>query len=261
MPMIDIHAHVLPQVDDGPKSWGESLALLRGAVDDGIAGVVCTSHVIDRLDARIEDVFVQKFEELQKRVRDAGLEIQLWLGAEIHTYTQFDVHSRLATLNGNGKYLLIEFPMAGVPADAPALFGRFIAQGVRPILAHPERNQVVLKQPSKAYEYIQGGALLQLNAGSLVGDFGRRVRGVARALLEHRMVHFFASDGHSTEGRPVALSRAYEAVARDYGEETAETLFCVNPLKAVEGEPIDSPQPVLPEDGRIRRGRFMRKLF
>ena len=254
--MIDIHAHILPGVDDGPRDWQESLAILQRGRADGIRGVVCTSHVLDRLDAEVERTLIQKFKALEKIVQENGLDIRLWLGSEIHSQTKFDLTSKVATVNGNGKYLLFELPLGELPQDVGDILFHISMEGVTPILAHPERNVVIIRRPETAFDFVRRGVLLQLNAGSITGDFGKKVKGIATLLLDHRCVHFVASDCHSVRNRPMVLSKAYHVVERRWGRETAERLFRSNPYKAVMGEEIVSQTPVVYAERKSRAGRI-----
>jgi protein-tyrosine phosphatase len=236
--MIDIHAHILPGIDDGPFDFNQSLEMLRKGVKDGIRGVVCTSHVLNRLDGEIEKKFIETFKKLEYQVKMNKISISLWLGSEIHCHASFDKKSRLTTLNGNGKYILLELPMMEVPRDSRELFFDLILKGFTPILAHPERNLTIQKNPEIANDFVQRGVLLQVNSGSLTGMFGRKVKQTAFKMMQQQIVHFIASDCHNTKSRPLALKRAYSAVARKWGEDTARLLFQVNPYKAVIGEEI-----------------------
>ena len=240
--MIDIHAHILPGIDDGPDDWEGSLDLLRMAREDGIEGAVCTSHVLDQLNSVIEEKLTSKFAELQERVREAGMQFDLWLGSEIHCFSRFDVSSPLATIDGNGKYMLIEFSMGEVPAQPMNLFNHLISQGVTPILAHPERNTVLMQKPDLARTFVQGGVLLQVNSGSLTGVFGKRSQSAAFRMVDQGIVHFVASDGHGTHSRPMKMGDALLAVTDEWGEVTARALFKDNPRRAIAGEPIFFPQ-------------------
>ena len=248
--MIDIHTHVLPQVDDGPGTWEESMALLQRGEEDGIRGAVCTSHVLDRLDERVEAELTEKFETLKRMASKQGLKMSLWLGSEIHTNAQFDLRSKLATFNGNGKYTLIELPMGDIPKDVEEKFFQIRIEGVYPILAHPERNSRILQNPKTAFQFAQKGVLLQLNAGSILGKFGKRVKRLANEMLDHQMVHFVASDCHAPNNRSMVLSNAYDVVDRGWGTETAERLFRINPYKSVIGEDIIALPPLPFEEGK-----------
>jgi len=253
--MIDIHAHVLPQVDDGPSSWEESILLLQNGEKDGIRGAVCTSHVLDHLNEEVENEFFEKFETLQKKAKAAGLKMSLWLGSEIHINSQFNPRSKVATINGNGKYILLELPLGDIPRDVGDKFFQLSTDGITPILAHPERNTTILRDPIIAFEYVKRGVLLQLNAGSIVGKFGKRVRQLAAEMLNHQMIHFVASDCHSPTNRSMILSKAYQIVEHQWGTDTAERLFRIHPYKAVIGKEISAPPP-LPQSEPGKKGLF-----
>ena len=257
--MIDIHAHVLPQVDDGPANWEESLALLQRGERDGIRGVVCTSHVLDHLNEEIENEFLQKFEELKRRAQEKGLNMSLWLGSEIHIHSQFNVRSKVATINGNGKYILLELPLGNIPQDAGEKIFQLALDGFIPILAHPERNSVIIRKPHLAFDYIQRGVLLQLNAGSVMGTFGKRIKRIAFEMLNHQLIHFIASDCHTPTSRSMILSKAYRIIERYWGTDTAERLFRIHPYKAVIGEEISAPPPI-PMDVKGRKTGFFSGL-
>ncbi len=258
--MIDIHAHILPGVDDGAQNVGESLHMLRDGIADGIRGVVCTSHVLDRLDKSTEKRFVDAFHLLRTRVKDEGLAISLWLGSELHTQSEFNMRSPVATFNANGKYALLELPMGHVPRDAEDRFFQLSVNGVTPILAHPERNIILMQRPGVTYNLVHRGVLLQVNAGSLTGRFGKRVKQAAFEMIDLRWVHFVASDCHSPAGRSMKLGHARDIVTKRWGDETAVRLFETNPLKAVQGETIVPPEPLPPRKGGLRSG-LLGKIF
>ncbi len=254
--MIDIHAHILPKIDDGPDGWEEALAMLKRGEEDGIEGVVCTSHVVDHLDEQFEKNLTQKFEDLKKLAKNNGLKIKLWLGSEIHIQARFNVRSPLATIDGKGKYILLELPLGEIPRGVGDIFFDLSVQGITPILAHPERNSVILRKPHVAFSFVQRGVLLQLNAGSLTGVFGRHVKKVAWSFFKHHMVHFVASDCHGLGSRNLVLSKAYKAVKNRFGPETAESVFHTNPMRAVKGEPIDPPIPLPFAEQTARRKKW-----
>ena len=260
--MIDIHAHVLPHVDDGPQSWRESLSMLQRGAEDGIRGVVCTSHILDRLDSQVETGLIEKFKELRKRVAKSPFKISLWLGSEIYCGTNLTPKSRIATLNNNGRYILIELPLNEIPKEAENIFFQLTLDGKIPILAHPERNSLILQRPKIVFELVHRGILIQMNAGSLTGLFGKRVKQIAFEMMDHHLVHFVASDCHDERNRPLKLSGAYKLVCKQWGNETADRLFKNNPYKAVIGEEIVPPLPLpIEKTGMKKLRRSLFKIF
>lgn len=251
--MIDIHAHILPQVDDGPKDWQDTIDLLKQGIADGIQGVVCTSHVLNQLDDKLEGTFLLKFDQLKEQIKKHDLKIDVWLGSEIHSHSEFRRESKVATINGLGKYMLIEFPMGDIPVDAGKIFFDLSITGTTPILAHPERNVGFLNNPEQLFEFVQRGILMQMNASSLTGRFGKEVKKLAYTMMELDWVHFVASDCHNTQNRPMILSEAYHLVAKEWGKEKAEACFVRNPTLAVRGEHIQTPHP---QEMKKKRGLF-----
>ncbi len=257
--MIDLHAHILPQVDDGPDDWEDSLALLKQGIADGITGVVSTSHVLSDLNTDLEGKLLYGFERLQNFVERENLQISLYLGAEIHCLARFDVQSRVATVNGDRKYLLIEFPMNEIPDNVGHILFQLVLDGVTPILAHPERNVMIQRDPGRVFSLVQRGVLMQINAGSLTGQFGREVKQLALDMIAHHQAHFVASDAHSLRNRPMKMSGAYDIVMTEFGPDRADQLFKMNPGHVVRAEPIQITEPEPIQKRRPAKFSFFRK--
>ncbi|MFQ5650340.1 MAG: tyrosine-protein phosphatase [bacterium] len=259
--MIDIHSHVLPQIDDGPTSWQETMAMLHQAEEDGITEVAITHHILSNLDYEREPEILTKFEELRARISLEKIEIKLHLGAEIYSQADMELHHTISTYNNNKKYFLVEFPMQGIPRFVAEYFFEIITKGMTPVIAHPERNMGVVRNPERAYEFVQRGALLQVNAGSITGRHGEPIKDTAAILMNSNLVHFVGSDGHNTRRRPLTLRDAMNRVAEEWGEERAQALFHHNPRKVLAGEPIQAPEPLPIQP--LRKGLWgrLRKAF
>ncbi|MFQ6116287.1 MAG: tyrosine-protein phosphatase, partial [bacterium] len=202
--MIDIHTHLLPKIDDGPSTWEESIEMLKEGQEDGVREIILTPHILKNLDDHLEKEIRKRFVGLRKRAAAAGISIKLHLGSEIYLQPDTNLDRGLSTLNENGKYFLVEFPMSSIPEYASLKLFEFVMDGFVPILAHPERNAIILRRPSQAYQFVQMGILIQINSGSLLGDFGQAVRATAFDLIEHNLVHLVASDCHDANSRPLA---------------------------------------------------------
>lgn len=239
--MIDIHTHILPNVDDGSPNLIQSIKMLKQAEDDGIKGIVCTPHVLRMNDFENEGMYFRQYEELKKMAREEGITVDIYLGAEIYITPELKLESRMATLNNNGTYFLVEFPMASIPRFAAEMFFQFIASGKIPIIAHPERNLGFLQHPEYAFEFVNRGALMQVNAGSLRGRFGQDIKKLAHTLLDHNLAHFVGSDCHDVERRKCQLKKTYDLVAEKWGHETAEQLFVKNVQSVLNGETFSTP--------------------
>jgi len=242
--LIDIHSHVLPKIDDGPQSWEETMAMLHQALEDGISEIAITHHILSNLGYEKEKEIIEKFKELKERIKKEKLKLKIHLGAEIYAQADMELHHKISTYDNNKKYFLVEFPMQGVPKFAMERFFEIIMDGMVPIIAHPERNAGVIRNPTRALEFVQRGALLQMNGGSIVGRHGSPVRDTAMILLNSNLIHFCGSDAHNTSSRPMKLRDALFAVAEGWGEERARALFKTNPQKALTGEAITAPEPL-----------------
>ncbi len=248
MGFADTHAHLLPFWDDGADSWETALAMLDMAEQDGIDTVVCTPHILTPRELLQEDVLWARYEELVERAQRKNLHLTIHMGAELFVNPDLDLSHKIATLAQNGRYYLVEFPMGMMPEFVASGFLKKNQAGHRtPVLAHPERYIRVIQNPQEAYTYVERGALLQINAGSLLGVFGSTIKEVAFQLVRARLVHVVASDAHDLKARPLVLSRAFEVVAAEIGQEKAGHLFSENPRRIFRGENIikEHPKPVV----------------
>jgi len=242
--VIDIHSHVLPNIDDGPTSWQESIEMIHQAVDDGITEVAITHHILSNADYEREEEIIAKFKELQNRIASEKLKIKLHLGCEIYAQADMELFHTISTYNNNRKYFLVEFPMQGIPKFVVKRFFEIITSGLTPVIAHPERNLGIVKNPERAYDFVQRGALLQMNAASLLGRHGPQIRDVAIMLLNSNLIHFVGSDAHNTKRRPLKLRKAWDAVVESWGEERARQIFIENSRMIIAGEEFSPPEPL-----------------
>ncbi len=256
--LVDIHSHILPNVDDGAENWEQSLTIVKNASAEGIRKIVATPHVLSEPHFREENKIIAIFKEMKKRIADQGIKIEIVLGCEIMAQPDITLDHRIATFNDNKKYFLIEFPLNSIPRFVPEKLFEFVVDGKVPIIAHPERNLGFQQRPDFIYDYIQRGNLMQVNEGSLRGRFGKDVQNLALQMIEHRSVHFVASDGHKVDRRTVTLRESYDLIAEKYGKKLANKLFIENPEKAILGEKIEIEEPI-PIEKKIKRG-ILQKL-
>ncbi|MFH1862116.1 MAG: CpsB/CapC family capsule biosynthesis tyrosine phosphatase [bacterium] len=235
--MVDIHTHVLPAIDDGPDHIKESQALLLAAWEAGTRTMVATPHVLNRLESGFNALILTTHQQLLEWTKDALPEMQLLLGTEIYfqpRMSEFTVF-KTATLNGTGKYMLIEFSMMDVPKAYEKELDNLFQMGITPIIAHPERNALILRKPEIVRKIIDKGGIIQINAGSLLGENGRSVKKMAQYLLTNGWVHCIASDTHSIHHRKPDLRQACEAAAEIIGESAALRLVQENPKSILDG--------------------------
>lgn len=223
--LIDLHTHLLPDWDDGPKSWEEAKKMVELAVADGITAICLTPHIFRF--SRYQDnqqVLEQRFHQFYERF-GSDSRISFFRGAEVFVHQDMvqEIKSRNLSVN-QSEYVFVEFPSDQVPAGARELFYRLMLAGYTPIISHPERNEFFGRQPEMLYDFINRGCLAQLTAGSLVGRFGREVQKRAELFLKHHLVQLMASDAHDIEKRPPVLSQGLEAAIRLIDREIAEAM-------------------------------------
>lgn len=239
--MIDLHCHILPCLDDGPDSLELSLEMAKQAVAEGITGVIATPHCIQGLYFSNGTVVLAAVAEFKEALAEAGINLDIWPGAEvrIELETAKDIASgSVLTLCNLGKHVLLEFPLGSVPPNVGQVIFELMLAGVRPIIAHPERNKEILAEPQLLSGLIEKGCLVQVTAGSLTGDFGSQVQEFTKEIIGLGWVHFVASDAHDHQRRPLKLREALVLTEQSLGAEGAREIFVVNPLKVTRGEMI-----------------------
>ncbi len=224
--MIDLHAHVLPGLDDGARDLEESLDMLRLAAADGTRVLCATPHVHGPTYDVGRDAALAAWGALAAAAREAGIAVDLRLAAEV--WFRVDLprlarEGRLPTYaTGGRRFALVEFPPTHVPPEAADTLFRLRLEGVTPVVAHPERNPSFWAHPQAAVRLREQGALLQVTAGSLTGLFRRESRDCAHALARLGAVDLIASDAHRRDRRPPGLAEAERILGRWMGRERAE---------------------------------------
>lgn len=224
--MLDLHAHVLPAVDDGARDLAEALTMLRAAVADGTRVLCATPHALGPTYDVARAAAEASVEALRGAAADAGIVLELRLAGEVWYRSDLDVlarEGRLPTFSPTGRrYVLIEFPPTHVPPEAAEVLFRLRLEGVTPVIAHPERNPSFWHRPADAVALRAQGALLQVTAGALTGAFRDEARDCAKALARAGAVDLLASDCHHADRRPPGLAAARKVLERWAGKAAAE---------------------------------------
>jgi protein-tyrosine phosphatase len=250
--MIDIHSHILPEVEDGSRGLEESLEMCRISFRDGISTIVATPHAHDSVHKTHNPAFLrQKVDELNTHLKGSP---RIVLGCELrftHDVVTHVCRDKSAPTIDGGPYALVEFPHQVVPLGSERALFELMSNQIRPIIAHPERNHLLMAEPERFYELVEMGVLGQVDTGSVTGQFGKKVQQTARLMLEHGLIHFIASDCHNTRNRLPGMSEAVQATAEIIGEEYAQAISKDNPAAVVEGKPIPvRPEAMLPQKRR-----------
>lgn len=240
--MIDLHSHILPELDDGSQSLQESLAMARMAVDSGVTAMAATPHCAD---SRAGDVYAS-WKLLRQALKENRIPLKLFPGMEIfgtEDTLRLLQEGQLFTLNGS-RYPLIEFSFHSSGERETRILGSLCKAGLRPIVAHPERYSCVQYHPEILNRWYRMGCLMQVNRGSLLGRFGIRAQEMATELVERNFVCVVSSDAHSPQIRTPWLEDVQKLLSREFSPECARTLLTENPGRILKD---DSLPPVKPE--------------
>lgn len=244
---MDFHNHILPGVDDGARDAGETRSALRAMYAAGVRLVIATPHLaasmaVDDKGAGYRARIAQALNDARSVAAMEAPDLSVELGAEVMLDDAeadlSDPSSRLAST----RFALVEFSLFGAPPAAPELLSGLSARGWQPVLAHPERY-VALSQ-STLEEWHAAGTLLQVNAGSLLGDYGPHARRTAWSLLRAGLVHYICSDYHA-RGK-FRLAAALDAIEKCGGRSQSERLVENAVLLSHDEMPLDLP-PLTPE--------------
>ncbi len=235
--MVDIHAHILPMVDDGAKSWEVAVEMVKMAEKDGVTHMVATPHANYEYEYNRES-HAQLLAELQSKVGDG---IQLILGCDFH-FSYDNIEDALAHRDrytiGNTRYILMELSDFSIPPQLPAMIASLSTRGLVPILTHPERNPLLQRQPERVAEWAEMGVLVQITASAFTGKWGKGVQKLAKWYADHDLIHVIASDAHSANHRTPVLSEARKVLAKAYGDELATKLVETNPLAIINNQSL-----------------------
>ncbi|MGK0553954.1 tyrosine-protein phosphatase [Macrococcus capreoli] len=263
--MIDLHNHILFGIDDGAQTKEDTLNMARAAQAQGITDIIATPHhkigVYQNFGPKIKALA----EEVNTIIAAEGIPVKVHPSQEIRIYGDVveDLKSGKAlTLTENGPYVLIEFPSNEVPVFTEQLFTKLALEGYIPIIAHPERNTELQKNPNKLAKLIELGALAQVTAGVVCGQLGEYSKQCAEMMMEHRLIHIVASDAHNVTSRNYYMKEAYDVIEQQYGIEEVNK-YKENAQKVLAGETIRyvSPLEVETKDRVEKTKKKKKKLF
>jgi protein-tyrosine phosphatase len=239
--MIDIHSHFLPGIDDGAKDRSQSIKMLEQAVEAGITEIVSTPHFNEFISSDYIDKIDKVFNETNEIILKNNLEIKIHSASEVLLDSKFiDWANHKNFLHGRkNNYLLFELPhFFEFPKISDIIF-KLKLQHITPILAHPERSLKIQENPDSLIQWIQQGCIMQMNAGSILGQFGKRCKSISKRLLDSGVIHLIASDAHEPKHRNyLTLIDAKEYIIQNYDEEFGEILFNKNPANILNSKSV-----------------------
>jgi protein-tyrosine phosphatase len=245
--MIDVHAHVLPGVDDGAASLAVAQAMLTRAKALGFTTVVATPH----LEGPLSPDYHAVIEEAAAVVDPVAAELGLTLGLGFENLLTPDLPARLergepVTLDGSTT-VLVELPLAGWPLHTEQTLFAIQAAGFRPLLAHPERYATLQAEPERAFALAERGVLMQVTIGSLAGVFGRHAQRIAEELLVNDCATVLATDAHTIGQRIETVARGLERARQLTGAARVHQLVADNPRALLTNGALPEPAPCQPE--------------
>lgn len=241
--MIDIHCHLLNNVDDGSKSIEESINLIKQAVSKGVEKIILTPHFILDTKFNLEpNIINEKFLELKRQVEKENINVQLYLGNEVFIETnlvELYKENKFMTLN-NSRYLLFEFSLNNYYNGTLDLLFNLKSNGIEPIIAHPERYAFIQNNPLILNDLVSHGAKLQLDLGSYYGKYGKRAKKIFILIIKKHMASFIGTDTHREKDN---IYDNIESIKKDLlkyiTKDEIEDLLINNPKKVINNNVID----------------------
>ena len=239
--LADIHSHILPAVDDGAKDFEEALELVKMAWEDGTRVLFLTPHYRAIYKPQPEELR-HRFYALRDALRKEDIKMKLVLGSEVRYVSDFpqQVKKGLLLPIAKTRYMLLEFPTTVFRPNVIAGIRDCLEAGFVPIIAHAERYDIFRLDKTLTDEVLELGALLQLNADSVMGKWGFGVKRFCHRLIAAEKAHFIASDAHDKKQRPPKLAACYRYVCKKYGEKTAKKLFWQNPRAVMDDRTVET---------------------
>ena len=240
--MIDIHAHILPGIDDGAADIYETLEMAAMAAESGVRKIVATPHcnIPGYFDNYFDEMYLNAYRRAREAINRERIPVKLLPGAEVFaTYdlAELIVKKKIMPLN-QSRYILIEFSFDENPDFANAVIKNVQEIGVKPVIAHVERYEFIQDAPKIAAEWAAKGCVLQVNKGSYTGRFGKHAETTAMSLLKKGLVSVIASDAHGAEHRTPFMLDAYDHLKNCCSQKELDMLFRENPERICSDRPI-----------------------
>lgn len=226
--LVDLHCHILPYVDDGANNIEETRKLLRMEYDDGVRTIIFTPHYrIGMFEAPIEKI-LESYEETKGVAAKLG--ISTYLGCEYHVGPELlkDFQENQRPTMAESNYILVEFSHNHSFSTMQRIVYEIASQGYHPILAHIERYPCLV-DIDKVEQLSNLGGYIQVNAGSILGEDGRKLKGYCKKLMKSDLIQFIGSDCHHIHERIPNLGKCYKYIAKKMGQAYAEQIFYKNP--------------------------------
>ncbi|MDT8318575.1 MAG: CpsB/CapC family capsule biosynthesis tyrosine phosphatase [bacterium] len=246
--MIDIHAHILPGIDDGPETLDEAIEIANKAFKAGTKAIVATPHTLNGLYRNDRNKVLGEVVNFRQTLKERDIPLDVLPGADIALTPELipclDA-GELMTINDGRKYLLVELQPYYFPEKIHKIIFALKTRGITPIITHPERDALIMKNNEILAGFIERGCLSQITAMSLTGGFGNKIKMLSAELIKSGMIHIIASDCHSADKRPPSLKGAVDVAAELIGLTKAMKMVQDIPAAVMKGEGVDIPSPLI----------------
>ncbi len=243
--MIDVHSHILPNIDDGSRSIEETFNLIKEAKEAGFEGIVCTSHYMENYyetNRPEREVWINAIHE---NLENKNIDMNLYLGNEIYMSDNIIelLEDGKATTMNDTSYVLFELPMNAEPMNLYDMVYEMQQYKIVPILAHPERYSFVQTDPELIYDLIDKGVLMQANYGSIIGQYGKKAQMIVQKFLENNMIHMLGTDVHRQNTIYPKIPEIILELKSLIGEEKVKELTTINPELVINNKRINIRKP------------------
>lgn len=246
--MIDIHSHIVFEVDDGAKNIEQSIEILKEAEKAGIEKVIVTPHYIEEYYEKDKQEIGKRVEILRQKLQELNCKIEILQGNEIYITNQINdlLEQEKATTLNETQYVLFELPLNAEVMNLTEVIYQILEKGRIPILAHPERYPFVQKNPNQLLTLIEDGVLMQANYGSILGQYGKESKKTIKKMLKHNMVHLLGSDVHRPNTIYKKIDQAMKEIENIIGKEKLEEITNYYPKQVIEGQvlELETPTPI-----------------
>ncbi|MBE5819564.1 MAG: capsular biosynthesis protein [Clostridiales bacterium] len=236
--MIDMHSHIIPSIDDGSKSVQETFDMIKEAKKIGFTDIIMTPHfLLDYYEPTPQEIIFWK-NKLQEVLENQDINLNLHSGMEVYIFNkleEFIKQNKILTL-GKSRYLLIELPLSTTVNYLDHILFALQSIGIKPIIAHPERYKCVQDEPNLVQDYIDKGALIQCNYGSILELYGKNAKKTVKILLKRNQVDFLGSDCHKTKTVYPIIPQAIKKIKKIIGDEEFYKISTENPKKVLDNQ-------------------------
>lgn len=222
--LIDIHSHIAFGLDDGAQTLEDSLAIAKQAVIEGISTIIATPHHRHPFYDNPKGIVENNISIIEEILQAEKIPLTVLSGQEVRVFGELvnsvTLDEEILTLN-HSKMILIELPSSDIPLYTEKLFYDLQIKGYKPVIAHPERNAEIVRNPEKLYQLIKNGAFSQVTAASVAGVYGRKVQRLSLQMIEYNLTHFIGSDVHNLTNRGLNWRAAWRTVEKKMGKDFA----------------------------------------